>query len=158
MKKLFLLFALTLVLVSCGDDKDEPKAEVQTMSTEFLKGKAFQNVNDQREYIIFTKSQKSIDFIVKETDKKLWLYHEWDFVVKDVNNRTCLCRTRTADGQVLSPTNPIWLDWSDQWQNYTYQRICIESDLGYAGVLTSTCKYVGTADEVLSKFASYTKD
>ena len=156
-----MLLVIAAVFVSCGDDKDEPKQpEIQTMSTAFLKGKAFQNVEDQTEYIIFTKSQKCVDFYVKENDKRLWLYYEWDFEVKTEDSNTYLCRSRlSSEGKLLTPKNRIWLDWNDRWQNYTYQNIVIEYDHGdYIGKEERTYKQVGSADDVLAKFASYTKD
>ena len=156
-KYLFLLLLIAAVFVSCGnDEKDEPEQpEISTMSTEFLKGKAFQNVSDTTEYIIFTKSQKCIDFYVKENDKRLWLYHEWDFEIKNEGSDTYLYRSRQSGTTLLTPKNRIWLDWQNQW----YQRIIIEHYLGdYIGTYKSTHKQVGTADEILAKYSSYTKD
>ena len=157
MKKLLLL-PLLLILFSCGDDKDEPKQpEIPTMSTEYLKGKAYQEVGDEDDYLIFTKTQKMIEFIVREDEKTLWLYHECDFSVQLENHYYYLVYPR-RDGK---PDNHyrIWFDGHELYQNWTFQNIVIEYDYGdYIGKKETTYKQVGTADEILSKYSSYTKD
>ena len=157
MKKLFLLFTLLLVLVSCGDDKDEPNYKpVPDMNAQFLMGKAFQNMNDASNYMIFTKSQRKIEFFVKESEKRLWLYTDLLFEVTNENGYSYIICTRSDGGQ----TKPslVYFDATNLYQNYEYTQICLDTDLGYAGVEHEKFKYVGTADEILNKFASYTKD
>lgn len=152
-----MLFVIAAVFVSCGDDKDEPKQpEFPTMSTEYLKGRAYQEVGEEDWYLIFTESQKMIEFKVKEEGKTLWLYHEFDFSVQEENHNYYLVYPNAKGG---INKQRIWFDGTDKWQNYTFTNIVIEHDLGdYIGKYTSVHKYVGKSEEILSKFASYTKD
>lgn len=153
-----MLLVIAAVFVSCGDDKDEPKQpEIPTMSTEYLKGRAYQQVGNEDYYLIFTKAQKMITFKVRENEKTLWLYTEHTFSVKTIDESQYLVYPR-LDGE---PDNQyrIWFDYTDKWHNYSYSHIVIRYDYGgYLGTEERTYKQVGTADEILAKYSSYTKD
>ena len=92
-----------------------------------------------------------IEFSVKESEKTLWLYHEIAFSVKTIDYQERLCYNR-ADGKGEAQWR-IWFDYKDKWHNFTYSHIVIEYSYG-----EQTYKYVGTADDILNRFSSYTKD
>ena len=153
-----MLLLIAAVFVSCGnDEKDEPTYKnPPKLDTAYFKGKAFQNMDDVNNYKIFTNGQRKIEFTVKESEKKLWLYTDLLFEVKNENDKSYIICTRSDGGQ----TKPslVYFDPTNLYQNYEYSQICFDTDLGYAGVEHEKFKYVGTADEILNKYASYTKD
>lgn len=147
-----MLLLIAVVFVSCGDDKDEPTSQVQTMNTAFLKGKAFQNSNGGT--YVFQNNGKAVEFTVKEASKELSLYLTFDsYEVTEENYYTYLNLKRTSsDGVVLTPKIKIYIK-----DLVTYKSIAMTTVV--AGTEYETVyNYIGTADEVMNKYSSYTKD
>ena len=147
-----MLLLVAVVFVSCGDDKDEPKPQVQTMNTAFLKGKAFQSSTGGT--YVFQNNGKAVEFTVKEASKVLSLYLTFDsYEVTEENYYTYLNLKRTSsDGIVLTPKIKIYIK-----DLVTYKSIAMTTVV--AGTEYETVyNYIGTADEVMNKYSSYTKD
>ena len=95
-----MLLIIAAVFVSCGnDEKDEPTYKnPPKLDTAYFKGKAFQNMDDVNNYKIFTNGQREIEFTVKESEKKLWLYTDLLFEVKTkMTNRISFVQEVTED-------------------------------------------------------------